>query len=110
MEEYNRLVVSTPKNPAAPMPVFTTPVDHLGPRIKGIFKAVKESANLGAINAAILKDTKPKIVNPKPMFETSNPNISISNPQLNLPKLPIFSGGDEPQKGEVEYEGVLRCT
>jgi hypothetical protein len=54
MEEYNTLVASTPKNPDASRPVFSTPVDHVGPRMKDIFKAVQESANLGAIPKGIL--------------------------------------------------------
>lgn len=95
VEEYNKLVQvsGTPRKVKPPKPKLS-PIESLGPRIQTL------------LNTA--SGTTPKVEHSSPILSTSSPNFNTStstciNP-INPPKLPLFSGTDEPQKGEVPYE------
>lgn len=66
--------------------------------MQNLFKAVWECGNY----SYVVHGTKTKTAVLNPMFETSSAGVSLCNPQLNLPKLIISSGDDEPQKDGVK--------
>lgn len=98
VEEYNKLlqVSSTPKKVEPPKPKLAlgSPIKNIGPRVQTLLNT--------------LSGTTPKVEHSRPILSTPSPNLNTStstcvNP-INPPKLPLFSGTDEPQKGEVPYE------
>lgn len=96
VEEYNKLlrVASTPRtvDPPTSKPMFSTPKGNLGPRMQGLLNTVSSM--------------KPKTEPLTSILESPRHNLNASSciTQINPPKLPLFSGTDEPQKGEVPYE------
>ena len=111
-EEYDKLLSLAHKNvlpstpaPSAPAPSAPAPVS----RLAGLLGPLRESTPHGG--------AKPKftmrnpLVTPPPFHSMQNAlnesqlhNTSFIPQSYNFPKLPIFSGSQEPQKGEVTFE------
>ena len=106
-EEYDKLLSLAHKNvlPSTPAPSAPAPVS----RLAGLLGPLRKSTPHGG--------AKPKftmrnpLVTPPPFHSMQNAlnesqlhNTSFIPQSYNFPKLPIFSGSQEPQKGEVTFE------